>query len=84
MKRAQTEYDESRILGANVIFHDEIEEKAEQLLAHKDPLILVYCRSGRRSQLAAESLVKLGHTKEWLSKETLRDYDIQHCCERGV
>ena len=60
--RTQAEYDEGHIPGAIVISHDEIEEKAEQLLPDKDQLLLVYCRSGRRSKLAAESLVKLGYT----------------------
>ena len=60
--RTQAEYDEGHIPGAVVISHDEIEEKAEQLLPRKDQLILVYCRSGRRSKLAAEALVKLGYT----------------------
>ena len=32
------------------------------MLPDKDKLILVYCRSGRRSKIAAESLVKLGYT----------------------
>ncbi len=31
-------------------------------LPHKDQLIMVYCRSGRRSQEASEKLVKLGYT----------------------
>ena len=31
-------------------------------LPDKDQLILVYCRSGRRSKEAAEKLVKLGYT----------------------
>ena len=60
--RAQYEYDESHIPGAIVIPHDEIEEKAEQILQDKNQLILVYCRSGRRSKIAAEALVKLGYT----------------------
>ena len=60
--RTQAEYDEGHIPGAIVISHDEIEEKAEQLLSDKDQLLLVYCRSGRRSKLAAEALVKLGYT----------------------
>ena len=60
--RTQAEYDEGHIPGAVVISHDEIKEKAEQLLPRKDQLILVYCRSGRRSKLAAEALVKLGYT----------------------
>ena len=36
---------------------DEIPE-----LPEKDQLIMVYCRSGRRSKEAAEKLVKLGYT----------------------
>ena len=32
------------------------------MLQDKSQLILVYCRSGRRSKIAAEALVKLGYT----------------------
>lgn len=60
--RVQEEYDEGHIPGAILIPHDEILEKAESVLTDKDQLILVYCRSGRRSKLAAEDLVKLGYT----------------------
>jgi rhodanese-related sulfurtransferase len=60
--RTQAEYDEGHIPGAIVIPHDEITDRAEEELPHKDQLILVYCRSGRRSKLAAEALVKLGYT----------------------
>ena len=60
--RTQEEYDQGHIPGAIVISHDKIEEKAEMMLPQKDQLILVYCRSGRRSKLAAEALAKLGYT----------------------
>ena len=60
--RTQEEYDESHIPGAIVISHEEILEKAEDVLTDKDQLILVYCRSGRRSKLAAQDLQKLGYT----------------------
>ena len=60
--RAQSEYDEGHIPGAIVIPHDQVKEKAEDILLDKDQLILVYCRSGRRSKLAAEDLVDLGYT----------------------
>ena len=60
--RAQEEYDESHIPGAILIPHTEIDAKAEEVLTDKDQLILVYCRSGRRSKLAAEALVELGYT----------------------
>ena len=60
--RTQEEYDEGHIPGAIVISHEKIEEKAEEVLTDKDQLILVYCRSGRRSKIAAEALVELGYT----------------------
>jgi len=60
--RTQEEYEEGHIPGAIVISHDEILEKAESVLKDKEQLILVYCRSGRRSKLASEDLVKLGYT----------------------
>ena len=60
--RTQEEYDQGHIPGAIVISHEEIAEKAEGVLTDKDQLILVYCRSGRRSKIAAEALVELGYT----------------------
>ena len=60
--RTQEEYEELHIPGAILIPYDEILQKAEGVLTDKDQLILVYCRSGRRSKLAAEDLVKLGYT----------------------
>ncbi len=60
--RTREEYEESHIPGAILIPHDEITQKAETVLTDKDQLILVYCRSGRRSKLAAEDLVALGYT----------------------
>ena len=46
----------------DIIDRDEIEARAEEVLTDKDQLILVYCRSGRRSKIAAEALVELGYT----------------------
>ena len=60
--RTPEEYDQGHIPGAIVIPHEEIAEKAEEVLTNKDQLILVYCRSGRRSKIAAEALVELGYT----------------------
>jgi rhodanese-related sulfurtransferase len=60
--RTQEEYEVSHIPGAILIPYDEITEKAETQLPDKDQLILVYCRSGRRSKLAANDLVSLGYT----------------------
>jgi len=60
--RTQEEYDEGHIPGATQISHEEIAEKAEDVLTDKNQMILVYCRSGRRSKIAAEALVELGYT----------------------
>ena len=60
--RTQEEYDQGHIPGAIVIPHEEITEKAEAVLQDKNQLILVYCRSGRRSKIAADALVELGYT----------------------
>ena len=60
--REQDEFDEGHIPGAILIPYTEIENKAIELIPDKDKLILVYCRTGRRSKIAAESLAKLGYT----------------------
>ena len=60
--RTQPEYDEGHITGAILIPEYEIADRAEKELPDKNQLILVYCRSGRRSKIAAEELVKLGYT----------------------
>ena len=60
--RTQSEYDEGHIPGAILIPEYEIADRAEKELPDKAQLILVYCRSGRRSKIAAEELVKLGYT----------------------
>ena len=60
--RTQEEYDQGHIPGAILIPDTEIKAEAENVLTDKAQLILVYCRSGRRSKLAAEALVELGYT----------------------
>ena len=59
--RTREEYDQGHIPGAIQISHDEITEKAEEVLTDKDQLILVYCRSGRRSKIASEQLAEMGY-----------------------
>ena len=60
--REQDEFDAGHIPGAVLLPYTEIENKAEVMLPDKDKQILVYCRSGRRSKIAAEALVNLGYT----------------------
>lgn len=60
--REQDEFDEGHIPGAVLLPYTEIEDKAEEMIPDKDKQLLVYCRSGRRSKIAAESLANLGYT----------------------
>lgn len=60
--RTEAEFAEGHITGAILIPEYEIAERAQNEIGDKDALILVYCRSGRRSKIASEELVKLGYT----------------------
>ena len=60
--RTPEEYAAGHIAGAILIPDYEIGEKAESILADKEQMILVYCRSGRRSKNAANKLATLGYT----------------------
>ena len=60
--RTEDEFAEGHIENAILIPEYEISERAEKELPDKEQLILVYCRSGRRSKIASEELVKLGYT----------------------
>ena len=58
--RTQEEYDAGHIPGAVCLPHDAITED-RPLPYDKEAEILVYCRSGRRSALAAEKLAGMGY-----------------------
>lgn len=60
--RTPEEYAEGHIPNAVNLDHEDISSKAEAMLPDKDALLLVYCRSGRRSKIAAEALVELGYS----------------------
>ena len=60
--RTHEEFAEGHIPGAICIPHEEITDADIPQLPDKAQLILVYCRSGRRSKIAAEQLAKNGYT----------------------
>ena len=60
--RTEEEFAAGHIANAILIPEYEIAARAEAELPDKEALILVYCRSGRRSKIASEELVKLGYT----------------------
>jgi rhodanese-related sulfurtransferase len=61
--RAQSEFDAGHIAGAILMPYDQTKELAPSLLTDKNATIVVYCRSGRRSAIAAKELAEMGYTK---------------------
>ena len=60
--RRADEYAEGHIPGAINVANEDIGTEEIPELPDKSQLILVYCRSGRRSKEASEKLAKLGYT----------------------
>ena len=60
--RRRDEYDAGHIPGAVLIPNESIETEPPEQLPDKDQMILIYCRSGRRSKEAAQKLADMGYT----------------------
>ena len=60
--RRQDEYDDGHIPGAICIPNESIGETQPAELPDLNQVILVYCRSGRRSKEAAQKLFDMGYT----------------------
>lgn len=61
--RTLTEWQQDGHLeNASLIPHSELEEREAELPENKDTTILLYCRSGNRSQEAAQTLLDMGYT----------------------
>jgi phage shock protein E len=59
--RTIQEWNNGHLEGAVLIPHDQIGEKIGSVVKDKSKKIYVYCRSGRRSNIAKEALNKLGY-----------------------
>ena len=60
--RTEEEFNEVHIPGAICIPYEDIGTDEIPQLPDKDQIILVYCRSGRRSKIASENLAAQGYT----------------------
>lgn len=60
--RTREEFGAGHIPGALCLPAESIGAQATAELPDKDAELLLYCRSGRRSAMAAKKLVKLGYT----------------------
>ena len=88
--RRQDEYDEGHIPGAVLIPNESIGTERPEELPDTDQIILVYCRSGRRSREAAQKLFEMGYTNiyefggiiDWsgdIVKGGENDYGTENC-----
>lgn len=60
--RRPDEFAEGHIEGAINVPNEEIADEELEELPDKDQLLLVYCRTGRRSKEASEKLAGIGYT----------------------
>ena len=61
--RSSEEFSEEHVPDALNIPYEEIDAGVTRLGLQKDDVIYLYCRSGRRSGIAKDSLDKLGYTQ---------------------
>lgn len=61
--RTQEEYDQGHLRASVLVPLDDLAALAPQKLPDKDAVLFIYCRSGRRSALAAQQLVSMGYTQ---------------------
>ena len=61
--RRQDEYDSGHIHGAILIPNESIGTEQPKELPDLDQVILIYCRSGRRSKEASQKLADMGYTQ---------------------
>jgi rhodanese-related sulfurtransferase len=61
--RTPREFAAGHVPGARNIAHDELASRLEELTGARDKEVVLYCRSGRRAALAAETLRGAGFTK---------------------
>lgn len=61
--RSAAEFAEGHVPGARNISHDELGARLGELAGSRDKDLVIYCRSGRRTGLAIETLREAGFTR---------------------
>lgn len=61
--RTEDEYTQGHIAGAINIPYNHLLQHQDKITAYKDQQVILYCRSGRRAEIAATTLQELGFKK---------------------
>jgi rhodanese-related sulfurtransferase len=76
--RTAAEFAAGHVPGARNVSHDELPARLGELAALRDQQVVLYCRSGRRTQIAEDVLRKAGFTRllhlegDWLAWEAAK------------
>ena len=70
--RTEAEWKSGHIEGAVLIPYEKIGERIDAVAKDKSQRIYLYCRTGRRSNIAKETLTKLGY-KDVINLKTLEN-----------
>ncbi len=60
--RTQAEFDAGHVSKAVLVPYNQISDKIQSVAPNKKQLINLYCRSGRRAEIALRTLEQLGYT----------------------
>lgn len=61
--RAADEYAAGHVPGAILLPHDQVAALIEEKVSDKNADIQLYCRSGRRADIARDVMLKMGYTR---------------------
>ena len=76
--RTPAEYQEGHIKDSILIPLDELADKVEGIVIDKNDIIIVYCRTGRRTKVAAQILLDKGYINVYdLEGITTWPYEIE-------
>lgn len=70
------EYASGHIKNAINIPSEDIENKLNEIESYKDKTVLIYCKSGKRSENTAKMLQEKGFTKVYNSVDGVAEYDF--------
>ncbi|AUM14407.1 rhodanese-like domain-containing protein [Ketobacter alkanivorans] len=73
--RSAGEYSKGHVPGAINIPHDNISNQLEQIKHLKDKPVLLYCRSGRRADMAETTLSELGFSQLYHLQGDMMEWD---------